>query len=201
MTSLVIFMPVIVVALGALVSLAAEPFLRDESKHKVLPWVAAVFLALGMASYALTEMGSAYDLFVLDPVRRMLGLTVLLCAMLGIGGLQWMLGREKFKGGEAYGLMLLASCGAVLMTQAIDFLSLFISMELTSFPVYALVGIRRKDQNAGEGVFKYFVSGSIFSAFFLYGVAMIYGATGSTNMFSAVLEGRGTFAVFQLLSA
>ena len=49
MTSLVIFMPVIVVALGALVSLAAEPFMRDESKHKVLPWVAAVFLALGIA--------------------------------------------------------------------------------------------------------------------------------------------------------
>ena len=103
MTSLVIFMPVIVVALGALVSLAAEPFMRDESKHKVLPWVAAVFLALGIASYALTDVGSAYDLFVLDPVRRMLGVTVLLCAMLGIGGLQWMLGREKYKGGEAYG--------------------------------------------------------------------------------------------------
>lgn len=199
MTSLVIFMPVIVVALGALVSLAAEPFMRDESKHKVLPWVAAVFLALGIASYALTDVGSAYDLFVLDPVRRMLGVTVLLCAMLGIGGLQWMLGREKYKGGEAYGLMLLASCGAVLMTQAIDFLSLFISMELTSFPVYALVGIRRKDQNAGEGVFKYFVSGSIFSAFFLYGVAMIYGATGSTSMFSAVLDGRSSIYAVGIL--
>ena len=199
MTSLVMFMPVIVVALGALVSLAAEPFLNDESKHKVLPWVSAVFVALGMAAFALVKADSVYDLFAVDPVRRLLGVSILLCALLGIGGLQWMLGREKMKGGEAYGLLLLASCGALLMTQAIDFLSLFIAMELTSFPVYALVGIRRKDQNAGEGVFKYFVSGSIFSAFFLYGVALIYGATGSTHMFSAVLEGRGSIYAVGIL--
>ena len=119
-----------------------------------------------------------------------LGLAVLLCTLLGVSGLQWTLGHEDHKGGEAYGLMLLASCGALLMTQAIDFVSLFIAMELTSFPVYALVGIRRKDSNAGEGVFKYFVSGSIFSAIFLYGVALVYGATGTTHFSALILQGR-----------
>jgi len=126
----------------------------------------------------------------MDPIRRLLGVTVLLCALLGVAGLQWTLAHEKHKGGEAYGLLLLASCGAVLMTQAIDFLALFIAMELTSFPVYALVGIRRKDENAGEGVFKYFVSGSIFSAIFLYGVSLVYGATGTTHFSTTVIEGR-----------
>ena len=190
MTSVINFFPVILVALGALASLALEPFLKDENKHKIIPWVATVFTVLGMASFALVTTDTCHDLFAMDPVRRLLGVTVLLCSLLGISGLQWMLARESYKGGEAYGLMLLASCGAMLMTQAIDFLSLFVAMELTSFPVYALVGIRRKDLNAGEGVFKYFVSGSIFSAIFLYGVALVYGATGTTHFSATILQGR-----------
>ena len=190
MTSIVNFFPVILVALGALASLAVEPFIKDDNKHKVIPWIASVFVALGMASFYLVDTGVCHDLYAMDPIRRLLGVTVLLCALLGVAGLQWTLAHEKHKGGEAYGLLLLASCGAVLMTQAIDFLALFIAMELTSFPVYALVGIRRKDKNAGEGVFKYFVSGSIFSAIFLYGVSLVYGATGTTHFSTTVIEGR-----------
>ena len=190
MTSIVNFFPVIVVALGALATLVMEPFLKDDNKHKIIPWFAAVFVALGMASFALVTTDTCHDLFAMDPVRRLLGLAVLLCTLLGVSGLQWTLGHEDHKGGEAYGLMLLASTGALLMTQAIDFVALFIAMELTSFPVYALVGIRRKDSNAGEGVFKYFVSGSIFSAIFLYGVALVYGATGTTHFSALILQGR-----------
>ena len=201
MTSIVNFFPVILVALGALASLAAEPFLKDENKHKIIPWIASVFVALGMASFCLVNTGTCHDLFAMDPIRRVLGVTVLLCALLGVAGLQWTLAHEKHKGGEAYGLLLLASCGAVLMTQAIDFLALFVAMELTSFPVYALVGIRRKDQNAGEGVFKYFVSGSIFSAIFLYGVSLVYGATGTTHFSTTIIDGRETlYAVGTLLA-
>lgn len=201
MTSIVNFFPVILVALGALASLAAEPFLKDENKHKVIPWIASVFVVFGMASFYLVNTGVCHDLYAMDPIRRLLGLTVLLCALLGVAGLQWTLAHEKHKGGEAYGLLLLASCGAVLMTQAVDFLALFIAMELTSFPVYALVGIRRRDQNAGEGVFKYFVSGSIFSAVFLYGVSLVYGATGTTHFSTTIIEGRETlYAVGALLA-
>ena len=200
MTNYINFMPVILVALGALITLAAEPFLRDENKHKVLPWIAAIFVTLGIGSFALVGTDTMFNLYAMDPIRRLLGVTILFCTLLGVSGLQWTLGHEKFKGGESYGLMLLACCGATLMTQAIDFLALFIAMELTSFPVYALVGIRRKDMNAGEGVFKYFVSGAVFSTIFLYGVALVYGATGSTHFCAAILDGRGPiFAVGMLL--
>ena len=191
MTNFINLLPIAVVALGALVSVAAEPFIKDENKHKILPWVAAFFVVVGMASFALVNTDTLYNLYAMDPIRRVLGLAILFCAFLGIAGLQWTLGHEKFKGGESYGLLLLASCGALFMTQATDFLALFLGMELASFPVYALVGIRRHEENAGEGVFKYFVSGSIFSALYLYGVALIYGATGTTNFFSAIIEGRG----------
>ena len=88
MTSIVNFFPVILVALGALASLAAEPFLKDENKHKVIPWIASVFVVLGMASFYLVSTGTCHELYAMDPIRRLLGLTVLLCALLGVAGLQ-----------------------------------------------------------------------------------------------------------------
>ena len=190
MSSYINLLPVILVVLGAMVSIASEPFIRDENKHKVLPWSAAFFVVLAMASCVLLSPDTLYNLFAMDPVRRLLTGAVLLCTLLGISGIQWTLGHEKHKGGEPYGLMLLATGGALLMIQAIDFLALFIAMELTSFPVYALVGLRRRSSNSCEGVFKYFVSGAIFSAIYLYGVAMIYGATGTTSFFASVIYCR-----------
>ncbi len=188
--AIMILLPVVLVAIGALITLATEPFLKDENKHKVLPWIASGFVLVAIGSYYFVHMDTAFGLYAMDPVRRILGAAILFCGFLGIAGVQWTLGHEKFKGGEAYALLMLATCGAALMTQAIDYLGLFLGMELASFPIYALVGLRRKDVNAGEGAFKYFVSGSIFSAIFLYGVALVYGATGSTHFGMKVLEGR-----------
>lgn len=190
MANIINLLPVILVAAGALVCLAAEPFVKDDNKQKVLPWVATLFLALAAGAYTLVGTDTFFNLYAMDPVRRLLGAAVVLCGFLGVAGMQWTLGHEKFKGGEAYGLMLLATVGALLMTQAIDFLALFLGMELASFPIYALVGLRRKNENASEGAFKYFVSGSIFSAIFLYGVALVYGATGTTHFFGTILPGR-----------
>ena len=192
LNNLVYLLPVLFVVLGGMVALASEPFFDDENKHKVLPWISAFFIVLGVVALYYAKTETLLSLYAMDPIRRVLCMAILLCAFLGISGLQWTLGREKFKGGEAYGLMLLATSGALLMTQAIDFVALFIAMELTSFPIYALVGIRRKDVNANEGVFKYFVSGAVFSAIFLYGVSLIYGATGSTHFCGHVLNGRET---------
>ena len=190
MNNIIYLLPVICVVLGGMVALAAEPFFGDENKHKVLPWVSAFFIAMGAIALYYANTETLLNLYAMDPVRRVLCMAILLCGFLGIAGLQWTLGREKFKGGEAYGLMMFATSGALLMTQAIDFVALFIAMELTSFPIYALVGIRRKDINANEGVFKYFVSGAVFSAIFLYGVSLIYGATGSTHFCGQVIDGR-----------
>ena len=190
MSNYINLLPAILVILGAMVSIASEPFIRDENKHKVLPWVAAFFAVFSMASCLLLTTDTVFNLFAMDPIRRLLTVTVLICALLGISGIQWTLGYERHKGGEPYGLMLLATSGVLLMVQAIDYLSLFIAMELTSFPVYALVGLRRRLTNSGEGVFKYFLSGAVFSAMFLYGVSMIYGATGTTSFYSSCILGR-----------
>ena len=101
--SLMNLLPVVFVALGAMVSLAMEPFLKNENKHKVLPWVAAGSLAFAASSFALAQQDTLYDIFAMDPIRRLLGLTVILCAFLGVCGLQTTLAREQQEGGEPYG--------------------------------------------------------------------------------------------------
>lgn len=199
--SLMILLPVILVVVGALISLATEPFLQNENKHKVLPWIAAVFTAIAAISLYVSPDGTFYQTYAMDATRRLFSLTILVCLFLGIGGVQWTLAREKFPGGEAYGLLMLASVGAVLMALSCDFLALFIGMELAAFPVYALVGLRRKDRNGNEGVFKYFVTGAVFSALFLYGVAFLYGATGSTAFGAVAVEGRAFFLKIGLMLA
>lgn len=188
--SLLILLPVLIAVFGALVAIAAEPFIQNENKHSVLPWVAIVFIALAAASLIVSPDGAYYQAYMMDSMRRLFTLTILFCLFLGIGGVQWTLAREKFLGGEAYGLMLLASAGAILMALSTNYLALFLGMELAAFPVYALVGIRRKDFNGNEGVFKYFVTGAIFSAIFLYGMSLLYGATGSIQFASDVIDGR-----------
>lgn len=200
-------LPIGVLALGAMVSIAVEPFVADKNKQKVLPWVASSVLALAAGAFGFVSPGeSLFGLLTMDSMRILLGLAVILCAFLGVGGLQVTLAREKYPAGEPYGLTLLATAGVMMMVQATDFLSLFIGMELAAYPVYGLVGLRRKDRLANEATFKYFVTGAIFSVIFLYGMALIYGATGSTHFGGNVLAGReslyavGVFlAVFALL--
>ena len=200
-------LPIALLALGAMVSIAVEPFIADKNKQKVLPWVASVFLLYSAGSFCFVVPGeSLFGLVTMDSMRVVLGLAVILCAFLGVGSLQVTLAREKFPAGEPYGLTLLASAGVMTMVQATDFLSLFIGMELAAYPVYGLVGLRRKDRKANEATFKYFVTGAVFSVIFLYGMALVYGATGTTHFGGNAISGReslyavGVFlAVFALL--
>ncbi len=183
-------LPAAAVVAGGLVAIGTEPFLHGKSKHKVLPWIPVVFFAIAALLLWKAPLGSAWSSFALDPVRRFLQFTVLACATLGIAGLQNSLARDRFHGGEPYGLLAFATAGILLMVQSIDLLAMFLSMELASFPIYALVGLRRHESDSNEALFKYFIHGAIFSAIFLYGAALLYGATGSTHIGAAILEGR-----------
>jgi NADH-quinone oxidoreductase subunit N len=189
MTELNGLLPVATIALGALAAIGAEPFLKGVAKHRVLPWINAVFLCAS-ASILLCCSSDPSDSAAPFSTAAIFQLAVLGCALLGTAGLQNTLRQAAFPGGEPYGLLLLSSAGAMLMVQATDLLFLYLALELTAFPVYALVGLRRKALESNEALFKYFVSGAVFSAVFLYGVALTYGATGSTAFSGTVLAGR-----------
>lgn len=190
--SFVNLLPMAIVAFGAMVCIATEPFVADKNKQKVLPWVASAFLVLSAISFVFVKVDAAplFGFFEMGALRMVLSLAVLLCAFLGIGGLQVTLAREKYPAGEPYGLALLATVGVLIMVQSVDFIPLFVGMELAAYPIYGLVGLRRKDRNANEATFKYFVTGAVFSVVFLYGMSLIYGATGTTHFGGKVLAGR-----------
>lgn len=90
--------------------------------------------------------------------------------------------REGLDGPEFYVLALLSAAGGMLMAEANDLLVVFLGLEILSIPLYVMAGLHRRRAESGEAAMKYFVLGAFSSAFLLYGIALVYGATGSTNL-------------------
>lgn len=183
--------PLILVLAGGLVALAAEPFLAGESKHRWLPWIVALALAAAAVAQVFAPGGHVDGMLGNDHVRRWLALAVIAAAGCSLGGLQQSLSRDRFPGGESYALLAMATAGVLGMVASLDAIALFVSVETAALAIYALVGLRRHRAESQEALLKYFVMGAVFSAVFLYGVALHYGATGSTRFGAAHLDGRG----------
>jgi NADH-quinone oxidoreductase subunit N len=90
--------------------------------------------------------------------------------------------REDLDGPELYVLMLFAAAGGIVMAMANDLIVVFLGLETLSIALYVLAGFNRGSARSRESALKYFVLGSFSSAFLLYGIALVYGATGSTNL-------------------
>jgi NADH-quinone oxidoreductase subunit N len=110
---------------------------------------------------------------------------VLMAAAAGISALLLhdYLQRENLVGPEPFVLLLLSASGGLVMAAANDLIVTFIGLEILSIAVYVLAGSHVRRQASQEAAIKYFVLGAFASAFFLYGIALIYGATGSTSLF------------------
>ena len=92
------------------------------------------------------------------------------------------LDAQNIRSGEYYGLILFGTVGMVLMSSAVELVLIFIALEISSISTYILAGYRRRTAGSTESAIKYFLLGSFATAFFLYGVALMFGATGSTNI-------------------
>jgi NADH-quinone oxidoreductase subunit N len=90
--------------------------------------------------------------------------------------------REGLDGPEFYVLVLFSAAGAMIMAEANDLLVIFLGLEILSLPLYVMAGYHRRRRVSGEAAMKYFVLGAFSSAIFLYGIALVYGATGSTRI-------------------
>jgi NADH-quinone oxidoreductase subunit N len=109
---------------------------------------------------------------------------VVVCATVVLGSLiaDGYLRREHLDGPEYYVLMMLSASGAILMAEANDLIVVFLGLEILSIALYVLVGYYQRKPASQEAAIKYFVLGAFSSAFLLYGIALVYGATGSTNL-------------------
>ena len=90
---------------------------------------------------------------------------------------------QQIHSGEYYGLVLFGTVGMMLMSSAIELVLIFIALEISSISTYILAGFRRRTAESSEASLKYFLLGSFATAFFLYGVALVFGATGTTNVY------------------
>ncbi|MBZ5600020.1 MAG: NADH-quinone oxidoreductase subunit N [Acidobacteriia bacterium] len=89
---------------------------------------------------------------------------------------------QQIRAGEYYGLILFGAVGMCLMSSAVELVLIFIALEISSISTYILAGFRRRAAISSESSVKYFLLGSFATAFFLYGVALMFGATGSTSI-------------------
>jgi NADH-quinone oxidoreductase subunit N len=89
---------------------------------------------------------------------------------------------QQIRAGEYYGLLLFGAVGMDLMSSAMELVLIFIALEISSIATYILAGFRRRSAISSESSLKYFLLGSFATAFFLYGVALMFGATGSTSI-------------------
>jgi NADH-quinone oxidoreductase subunit N len=116
--------------------------------------------------------------------------TTALVLLLSVGYVR----RQGIEAGEYYILLLFAAVGMMLMAAALDLLIVFLGLELMSLSLYVLAGFFRTRATGNESSMKYFLLGAFSSGFFLYGIALLYGATGTTNLarLGAALATPGT---------
>lgn len=119
--------------------------------------------------------------YVVDNYSLFFNLVFLVCGALTMLLSMHYLEKHKIAHGEYYALILFAICGMMTMGGAGDMLSLFVGLETMSISTYALVGFKRHSDRSAEGAMKYFLLGALSTAVLLYGIALVYGATASTN--------------------
>ena len=91
--------------------------------------------------------------------------------------------REGIRAGEYYALILFCTVGMILLASSTDMIMVFLGIEIVSICLYVLAGIRRNDHRSNEASLKYFLLGAFATGFLLYGMTLVYGSTGSTNLF------------------
>ncbi|MBI3895131.1 MAG: NADH-quinone oxidoreductase subunit N [Acidobacteria bacterium] len=129
------------------------------------------------------HQGAFFDgMFLVDPFGIFFHLLFFLIAALVVLSSADYLQAEKLTVGEFYTLLLFGTVGMGLMASANDLILSFIGLEISSLASYVLVGFRRGVASSSESALKYFLLGSFATAFFLYGIALLFGATGSTRL-------------------
>src|SRR5947209_11974891 len=159
-----------------------QPFLRERNGMAFLALCGAGLGTLA-SIFPLVNAGSAFgELIRADGFSGFFHLLVGLVAFLVILASAPYLERERLAPAEFYALVLFATAGMGVLASAQELLTAFIGLEMSSISSYVLAGYRRESLKAGESAMKYFLLGSFATAFFLYGIAFVYGVTGTTNL-------------------
>ena len=183
--------------LAACIVLLVDLFSSDPERRPAF-WLTqisiAIFAALQLRDYSadLATYGMN-QMVVVDPMGRLLGVFAALSVMLTLAYARPTLGAREMLKGEFYMLALFVLLGISVMCSANNFLVVYLGLELMSLSLYALTALRRDHAIATEAAMKYFVLGALASGFLLYGLSMMYGATGTLEIpkvFDHIASGR-----------
>ena len=177
-------LPEIILTLAGVLIMLLEAVLPERLKGVFAPiTVAGLAASLLAAIWANGDQGAAFhDMLIIDGFATFFRILVIAVGILAVFASTEYLRREHSLGGEFFALILFSLVGQCLMATANELIMIFIGLEISSIASYILAGYLRDDPRNNEAALKYFLLGSFATAFLLYGIAWIYGLTGSTNL-------------------
>ena len=190
-------LPALALIAGALLAAGADVLFRRDKRSSPSEFLSYLAIVVSLVTVVLPLVKGEAPIegfkasVMLDPFALFLSI-----AILAATGLMIILSADALKDrgvppGEFHGLVLFAASGMILLVQAQELVTLFISLEILSLSVYILSGLFRKDARSNEAAVKYFVIGAFATGFLLYGMALLYGATGSLQ-FAGIAAGLRT---------
>lgn len=181
-----VILPALVLAAWACVLLLVDLFVMRKG---LTAFLAALGLALALG-LTLSQVGLAGTSFknmvVLDGFSTFVNALLLVSGLLGVALAYNYVKRVGIERGEYYTLLLFSLTGMMLMAQAADLIIVFLALELLSIPLYVLAAFAGPKANSEEAGLKYFLLGAFSTGFVVYGIALVFGATGSTSLATIV---------------
>ena len=176
---------------GMLVLLMGVSRKQGGGRGQELGWIALAGLAAAAVAngwlYSGVSEEGATAMIAVDRFRLFANWVFILGAAFSIVISLTYVARQKLQAGEYYSLILFATVGMMFMASARDLMVIFLGLELMSIGVYALAGFNRRDRRSAEAGLKYFLLGAFASGFLLFGIALVYGGAGSTNIHSVAV--------------
>jgi NADH-quinone oxidoreductase subunit N len=178
------FLPEIILTVMGTLLMVLDPIIAKRSSKAFGHLSILALLGAGAAAvYAYQTPGTAFgEMLVVDGFATFFRVLVAVVGILTILQSYRFLARQEAETGEFHALLLFSITGQCIMAAANDLIIIFIGLEISSIASYILAGYLRDDKRANESALKYFLLGSFATAFFLYGVAVIYGSTGTINL-------------------
>ncbi len=181
---LVRLLPEIILTLAATLLMVLEAMVGARWRHAYGHLsILALMAAIAASAYAYHASGAAFSgMLMVDGFAAFFRVLVMGAGILTVLASYRYLTRENAGAGEYHALLLYSIVGQSIMVTADELIMIFIGLEISSIASYVLAGYLREDKRASEAALKYFLLGSFATAFFLYGVALVYGIAGSTNL-------------------
>ncbi len=182
--------PVLIVVAGSLLVMLCEAFFKRENRS-YLAYISLLFL-IANGAVCMKFWNKGYSYF--DGNLALSNLSLFFVIILTVATFLVILISMKYLSlqnanyGEYYALLLFALSGMIIMVSTSDLIVIFLGLEVLSISSYALAGMRREDEKSNEAAVKYFLLGSFASAFLVFGIAMLYGATQATAI-PSIIEG------------